>query len=76
MSAFSDVVAKIVTLVQSVLDIYVDTSIVPSNSSCIVDSYSGNTTACGESLIQSLSVLFDSLCSIYTYFLGGTILSF
>ena len=74
MSAFSDVVAKIVTLVDSVLDVYVDTSIVHSNSSCIVDTYSGNMTTCGESLIQSFSSLFYTLSSIYNYFIGGIIL--
>ena len=71
----SDVVAKILVLVDGVLDIFVDTTYTASGGGvyacCSIGTYTANVTDCGTQLICMLGQLTMSIAGLGAYFFGA-----
>ena len=73
--AISDITAKILALVDMVLDIFVDTTYVAAAGGeyecCSIGTYTANITNCGEELVCMLGQMITALVGIGAYFFGA-----
>ena len=73
--AISDITAKILVLVDMVLDIFVDTTYTPAAGGvfacCSIGTYTGNVTDCGTQLECMLGQMITALVGIGAYFFGA-----
>jgi len=72
MPALPAITAKILVLVEYVLDVFVDVQLGASSSNCAgILVFNGTTTPCGDELVTYLSVLVFQLSALGSYFLAA-----
>ena len=68
---FTDIVAKVLALVDGVLDLFVSTAYTDAGDCCSVSTYTANITDCGNSLVCLLGQLVTAASGLGAYFLGA-----
>ena len=71
MPALPGITAKILTLVEKVLDVFVTVTVGYGDSACNILQFNGTTTLCGDELVSSLSTLVFQLASLGGYMLSA-----
>ena len=71
MPALPAITAKILVLVERVLDCFVTVSMEPANACCNIANFYGTTTPCGEQLAVSLAGLIGALSNLGAYMFGA-----
>ena len=68
---FVDIIAKILTIVDAVLNIFVTTDYTAAASSCAPAEYTANLTDCGSGLVCLLGQLTMAAAGLGAYLLGA-----
>ena len=71
MPALPAITAKILTLVEYVLDIFVTVQVGYGDSACNILVFNGTSTACGEELVTALGTLLFQVVSLGGYMLSA-----
>lgn len=71
MPALPALTAKILVLVEKVLDVFVDVQIGQQVAGCNLIVFNGTTTACGDELVTALSTLLYQVASLGGYMLSA-----
>ena len=69
MTAHSEVAAKIMALIDTMLEAYVTVEMLPANSACGGVAINYTVTDCGQPLLYSFERLLTSLLQLYSYIL-------
>ena len=72
MPALPALTAKILVLVEKVLDVFVTVQLGAASTNCAgILTFNGTTTACGDELVEYLSVLIYQVSALGSYFLAA-----
>ncbi len=71
MPALPAIIAKIMILIERVLDCFVNVNMIDPNACCNVAQFYGSTTECGEQLAATLSAMVANVLQLGVYIFGA-----